>query len=186
MLLKVLFFGKHIKLLCICCVFQLAFRCCMHTKAGWKFFWAVFNLFCSFQTFFSVFLLEIKKILFFFFFLENYSRVQDYTLKEYWVVNQQLCAWSIVEMCQSLWNFWLDVMNFVTIIQKPSDIWFIKRIKRLKTAKKCNSTSFWVHAATKSWSNYTTYIFINILLLPVLAQPSTAVLNTFLNWSWTG
>ena len=26
-------------------------------------------------------------------FLEKFSRVQDYTFKEYWVVNQQLCAW---------------------------------------------------------------------------------------------
>ena len=43
------------------CVFQPASGCCAHPKAGWNPFWAVFNLFCSFQIFFGYFSTEIKK-----------------------------------------------------------------------------------------------------------------------------
>ena len=42
-----------------------------------------------------------------------------------------------------------------------SDVKSLKKVgneqKRLKTAEKSSSTTFWVHAAPKSWSKYTTY-----------------------------
>ena len=44
----------------VCCVFWPAFRCCAHPKAGQTPFLAVFNLFCSFKTFFSDFMPEIN------------------------------------------------------------------------------------------------------------------------------
>ena len=46
----------------ICCVFWPAFGCCAHPKTDWTtFFSVVFNLFCSFPTFFSDFKSEINK-----------------------------------------------------------------------------------------------------------------------------
>ena len=42
----------------MCCVFWLAFRCCVHPKDGEN---TIFNLFCSFQTLFSDFTPEMNK-----------------------------------------------------------------------------------------------------------------------------
>ena len=46
-----------------CCVFQPAFGCCAHPKAGQNHFLAVFNLFCSFQSFFSIFTTFIQTLI---------------------------------------------------------------------------------------------------------------------------
>ena len=44
------------------CVFRTPFGCCAHPKAGWNiFFQPFFNLYCSFQSFFSDFTAEITK-----------------------------------------------------------------------------------------------------------------------------
>ena len=45
----------------MCCVFQPAFRCYAHPKAGGKFYFSRFQPFCSIQTFFSDFMSEINK-----------------------------------------------------------------------------------------------------------------------------
>ena len=51
--------GSHL----ICCVFPPALGCCVHPKECQNTFLSVFNLFCSFQMFFSDFSSEINVVI---------------------------------------------------------------------------------------------------------------------------
>ena len=115
-----------------CCVFRPAFGCWAHPKADWNTF---FQPFSTFFVHFKPFSVILR--------LKSTKNIWKWTKKH---VFFKFCL--LLKACrQSKAGRLLEGV--------PRNCLFSEQ-KRLKMAEKSSSTIFWVHAAPKSWSKYTT------------------------------